>query len=1010
MIGSMKTSIHKCCQLGTLFLVFLFVFHCLGGHGIAVMAADAKEVEKFKVGVVLDLDVAEVKVCVTSMNMALYDFNASRKRKLDFHFRNSKENILDAASAAIDLIKNHGVQAIIGPTTSAQTVFMMHLGDRSHVPVISFSATSPSISPVQNPYFIRTTLNDSSQVNAIAAIVKVFGWREAVPLYADTEYGKGIIPYLVDALQDINTKVPYRSVFPSSATNEQIDDELNRLIRMQTRVFIVHMTTPLGVRIFAKAKELDMMSEGYSWIITDGMGDYLSTFNSSVINTMEGVIGIRPYVPESKKLKSFRVRWENRFRKANPGMHNKLDMFGIWAYDTVAALASAVEKLESLSPEFSKRNVAALDSSDVERMGISQIGPELLGKISNITLEGAMSGGTFDIVNGQLQHSTFQILNVIGNGPRQIGIWTPSDGIRRRITRNIGVVGTNKSTTADKDNLGPIIWPGDETFVPKGWEIPITGNKLQVGVPLFKGFSEFLKVTQNSSVVTSYSAEVFDAAIKLLNYSVPYEFVPYNTSTPIGYHNLVLAVSDQTFDAAVGDITITANRSEYVDFTLPYNEGGVSMVVLTKQDMSKNAWIFLKPLEWKLWVTTGAFFLIIGVAIWILEHRVNREFRGGPHSAYQLGTMLSFSFSTLVFAQKERVLSTLGRIVMGIWLFVVLILTQSYTANLASMLTIKRLEPTYTDVKELIRNGYSVGYQEGSFVLDKLKGMEFHESNLKTYSTPDEFDKLFSMGPSKGGIVAAFEELPYIELLLAKYCDKYMKVGEIYPNDGWSFVFPKGSPLGPDISRKILQLKEDGTTKRFEEAVFSSGSTSKRYCPDIGPLGSSTSLKLDSFRVLFWLTGGFVVFAISVFFVMFLWENRQILVESNTAVSRKFVHLINEFYKYDEKRLITYFEYQHVRKDQNKAVIHASDTNGLGEDACGHIPCEDVVDNEGPLIQAVHQDFGLVCSGDHGADGDSISDGVDPFSHNIVGVGDQPTPGDANLHQIQLSEIRHRKP
>ncbi|RZC94500.1 hypothetical protein C5167_026234 [Papaver somniferum] len=853
---------------------------------------------------------------------------------------------------------------------------MMHLGDRFQVPVISFSATSPSISLVQNPYFVRTTLNDSSQVNAIAAIIKAFGCREAVSLYADTEYGKGIIPYLVDELQNVNTRVPYRSVFTSSATNEQIGDELNRLIRMQTRIFIVHMTTPLGVRIFAKAREIGMMTKGYSWIITDGLGDYLCTFNSSVLGSMEGVIGIRPYVPESRRLNSFSVRWKKRFQKENPeDMDRKLDMFGIWAYDTVGALASAVEKLGSLNPKFNKGNLTALDSSDVERMGVSQIGPELLGKISNITLKDAMSG-KFKIVNGQLQYNTFQIVNVFGNG-----------------------------TTTDKDNLGTIIWPGDAKSAPKGWEIPTNESKLQIGVPVKNGFTEFLKATQNSSDVTGYSVEVFKAAIDSLNYRVPYEFIPYlinNKSKPGSYDDLLHAVPDQKFDAAVGDITITANRSEYVDFTLPYNEGGVSMVVLTKQDMSKNAWIFLKPLEWKLWVTTGAFFLIIGAAIWILEHRVNREFRGGPHSAYQLGTMLSFTISTLVFAQKERVLSTFGRIVMGIWLFVVLILTQSYTANLASMLTIKRLEPTYTDVKELIRNGYNVGYQEGSFVLDKLKGMKFHESHLKTYETPDEFDKLFSMEPSKGGIVAAFEELPYIELLLAKYCDKYMKVGEIYPNDGWSFVFPKGSPLGPDISRKILQLREDGATKRFKDAAFSSGSTSNRYCPDIDPLGSSTSLKLDSFRVLFWLTGGFVVFAIFVFFVMFLWENRQILVESNTAVSRKFVHLLNEFYKYDEKRLITYFEYQHVRKDQNKAVVHASDTNGLREAARGYLPSEGVV---------VHQDFGLVCSGDHGADGDSISDeGVDPFLHNIVDGGDQPTPGDANLHQIQLSEIPHRKP
>ncbi|XP_026445671.1 glutamate receptor 2.9-like isoform X2 [Papaver somniferum] len=967
------------------------------------MAADAKEVEKFKVGVVLDLDVAEVKVCVTSMNMALHDFNASRKRKLDFHFRNSKENILDAASAAIDLIKHEEVQAIIGPTTSAQTVFMMHLGDRSHVPVISFSATNPSISPSQNPYFIRTTLDDTSQVNAIAAIVEAFGWREAVPLYADTEYGNGIIPYLVDALQDINTRVPYRSVFPSSATDEQIDDELNRLIRMQTRVFIVHMTAPLGVRIFAKAKELDMMTEGYCWIITDGLGDYLSSFDSAIIDTMEGVIGIRPYVPESENLKSFRVRWEKEFRKENPDVHVKLDMFGIWAYDTVVALVSAVEKLESLNPKFDKGKVAA-DSSDVVRMGVSQIGPELLGEISNITLKGALSG-RFNIVKGQLQYNTFQILNVIGNGPRQIGIWTPSHGI----TRNISLVRNNKSTTADKDNLGTIIWPGDKPFAPKGWEIPTKGKKLQIGVPLKKGFTEFLKATQNSSVVTGYSAEVFDAAIKLLNYSVRYEFVPYNTSKPGSYDDLVFGVSDQRFDAAVGDITITFDRSKRVDFTLPYNEGGVSMVVLAKQDMSKNAWIFLRPLEWKLWVTTGAFFLIIGAAIWILEHRVNREFRGGPHSAYQLGTMLSFSFSTLVFAQKERVLSTLGRIVMGIWLFVVLILTQSYTANLASMLTIRRLEPTYTDVKELIRYGYSVGYQEGTFVLDQLKEMKFDVSKLKTYNNPEEFDDLFSKGPGKGGIVAAFEELPYIELLLTKYCDKYMMVGEIYQNDGWSFVFPKGSPLGPDISRTILKLRENGTTKKIQEGAF--GSTLKRTCSDINPLDSSTSLKLDSFRVLFWLTGGFVVFAVFVFFAMFLWESRQILVDSDTTVSQKFTHLLNEFYKYDERRLITYFEYQHVRKDQNKAVVHASDTNGLGEAARGYLPSEGVVDNEGPIIQAVHQDFGLVCSGDHAADGDSITDeDVDPFLHNIVGGGDQPTPGDANLHQIQLSEIRHRKP
>lgn len=62
------------------------------------------------------------------------------------------------------------------------------------------------------PYFVRATLNDSAQVNSIALLIKAYGWREVVPVYDDTDYGRGILPSLVDALQEIDARVPYRSV------------------------------------------------------------------------------------------------------------------------------------------------------------------------------------------------------------------------------------------------------------------------------------------------------------------------------------------------------------------------------------------------------------------------------------------------------------------------------------------------------------------------------------------------------------------------------------------------------------------------------------------------------------------------------------------------------------------------------------------------------------------------------------------------------------------------------
>lgn len=120
-------------------------------------------------------------------------------------------------------------------------------------------------------------------------------------------------------------------------------------------------------------------------------------------------------------------------------------------------------------------------------------------------------------------------------------------------------------------------------------------------------------------------------------------------------NNLLILVSfilfcEQKFDAAAGDITIRANRSKYVDFTQPFLESGVAMVVPVK-DRKKGAWTFLKPLTWDLWVTSGCFFVFMGFVIWILEHRTNEEFSGSPHQ--QVGTGFWFSFSIMVFAHSK---------------------------------------------------------------------------------------------------------------------------------------------------------------------------------------------------------------------------------------------------------------------------------------------------------------------------------------------------------------------
>ncbi|KAI6681164.1 hypothetical protein NL676_035045, partial [Syzygium grande] len=658
---------------------------------------------------------------------------------------------------------NKQVQAIIGPLGSMQADFIIHLGNKSHVPIISFSATSPSLSSIRSTYFIRAAQNDSSQVNAISAIVQAFGWKEAVLVYVDNEYGEGVIPSLTDALEEVDTRVPYRSLIPPSATDDQILQELYKLMTMQTRVFIVHMLHTLGSRLFARAKEVGMMSKGYVWILTNGITDRLNLVDSSVVaSSMQGVLGIQTYVPNKQNLDNFMVRWKIKFHQDNPSVLNPtLNIFGYWAYDAAWALAMAIEEMGAVNLTFQMLN-ASTGATDLDNIGVSQNGQKLLQKLTNTTFIGLT--GKFSLVNGQLDSSAFQIVNINGNAARGIGFWTQEDGLLRDLNSS----NTSKYSTS-KSNLGSIIWPGDSTSIPKGWEIPTNGKKLKILVPVKYGFEEFVKVTldpnTNTFQVKGYCIDIFQAVVEnclMLCLTTLFRLPCLMELVPVNY------------DALVGDTTIIANRSLYVDFTLPYTKSGVVMLVPYKDNKSKNAWVFLKPLTWDLWLTIGCFFVFIALVVWILEHQINEDFRGP--AAHQFGTSFWFSFSTMVFAQRERVLSNLARFVMTVWVFVVLILTQSYTASLSSLLVVQNLQPTVADVNQLLRSGEKVGYPDGSFVYEMLKQMTFDDSKIVPYHSVEECDALLSNGSAKGGIAAAFDEAPYIKLVLSKYCNKYTTI------------------------------------------------------------------------------------------------------------------------------------------------------------------------------------------------------------------------------------------
>ncbi|KAL8128958.1 hypothetical protein V2J09_018113 [Rumex salicifolius] len=179
----------------------------------------------------------------------------------------------------------------------------------------------------------------------------------------------------------------------------------------------------------------------------------------------------------------------------------------------------------------------------------------------------------------------------------------------------------------------------------------------------------------------------------------------------------------------------------------------------------------------------------------------------------------------------------------------------SFPASLASMLTTEKLQPAYNDVFEFVRAGKRVGYHS-MFIREYLRRMNFDDLNMVSYGSPQELHDLFSKGSKGGGINVAFDEAPYINIFLARYCSQYKTVVPPFSKtDGFAFVLPIGSPLVSNISRAMLNIIESDIVLTI----------SKRWIKDsndchVDPstfLGTSSgTLDLDSFVVLFCITGG----------------------------------------------------------------------------------------------------------------------------------------------------------
>ncbi|KAJ7979519.1 Glutamate receptor-like protein [Quillaja saponaria] len=403
-----------------------------------------------------------------------------------------------------------------------------------------------------------------------------------------------------------------------------------------------------------------------------------------------------------------------------------------------------------------------------------------------------------------------------------------------------------------------------------GAATPMEPIKLTIGVPKKDGFTQFVKVKWNTHTnkydVTGFCIDVFNAVANALPFKISAEFEPYvdEAGNSAGsYGDLLQEIPKKKYNVVVGDVTIVAERATYVDFTLPFTETGVRMLVRVQHGRHKSMWSFARPFSWDLWLSIVIFSVFIGIVIRIMERNATRSEIDSSSSSPILHreqlTMVSILWlplSQMVIPQRELVAKNCSRFVLVVWLLLAFVLMQSYTASLSSILTLDQLQPSYLSVQELITKGHKVGYQSGSFVRNQLlvQRLKFDPSNVIPYGSISEYNHALR----NGTIAAIFDEIPYIKVFLNKFGSRYMMVGPTYRTGGLGFAFAYNSSLTSYFSRAILSVIESDTMDTIEDKYFGSNNGVLQDQDQSGGLSSdspSPSLAAHSFAGLFMITG-----------------------------------------------------------------------------------------------------------------------------------------------------------
>lgn len=354
-------------------------------------------------------------------------------------------------------------------------------------------------------------------------------------------------------------------------------------------------------------------------------------------------------------------------------------------------------------------------------------------------------------------------------------------------------LGTSAAQTTDASSPTPTPWQNASPL----------GKKLRVGVYINQPFG----YTTKEGDYTGFCVDLWKEMTTDLGVSA--EYVPFKN-----IDDLLKATSENQVDVGLGNISITGERLKMVDFSQPYLQGGMQIMVDEKRGSSfAKLWNGLRDSgHLKIFGIGISIILLFTVFLTIAERYWNKEFHpdwanGLAESFYHVMSITMTGKST-----HKGLPGPFGKILAGIWLAFGVGVVAYITSSVTSVMTVNRLKGMIDGPQDL--PGHHVGAIGGTL------GQHYCEDqSLNTTVYPNLPNAVTAL------VHHEIEAIVFDAMTLQWYDNSHpelpiTEVGPIFMKKGYGFALPIKSPLRHDINRALLKAQESGFVETLRKHYF----------------------------------------------------------------------------------------------------------------------------------------------------------------------------------------------